>query len=453
MLTWRVCGERLGIMRSHSASGEKTIHTASLRFWISISLLCAASLTVQTSRADSGSEVQTSKVEGNAPPSAVQATGEDASARSTTGPRQRDLIDIARSLFKIKTKPGDEKPKQLEMLILPVIDQNPTTGFVLGMGVTGTYRSKDPSTQLSSFNAAIAYSSKSQLLTGAEYNLFTKGNRWNLLGELAYLDTSLPVYGLGAATPTSRADLVNFKQFGFHQTARRQIGRGLFAGLGYHLDLYSGVVDTGAKPSGQTAFQAYGVGTNGNSTSSGVSLDLLLERRDNPINATRGVYASLSYKLFSKSFGSDQNWRSLYLDARTYSRLSRTSKNVLALQAFGWFTLSGKPPYLELPALATPFGQAGRGYVQGRYRGNNALYGEAEYRFGISPDGLFGGVVFANLGSVTELASNRYQYLIPAAGIGLRVKFDKSNGSNLRVDYAFGKQGSNGVYIGINEAF
>src|SRR5262249_14274573 len=151
---------------------------------------------------------------------------------------------------------------------------------------------------------------------------------------------------------------------------------------------------------------------------SGVSLDLLLERRDNPINATRGVYASMSYKLFPTFLGSDQNWQSLYLDARAYPRLPGSGKNVLALWAFGWFTLSGEPPYLELPALATPFGHAGRGYAQGRYRGKNAIYGEAEYRFGISPDGLFGGVVFANLGSITEPNSNSFRSLIPAAGVG-----------------------------------
>ncbi len=403
--------------------------------------------------ASAGSCIQSTGTGAGQGAAQTSANSAPASCAPASAPKQRDLEDVANSLFRIKTKPGDEKPKQLEMLILPVIDQNPTTGFVLGVGATGTYRSQDPKTQLSSFNAAIAYSSKSQLLTGIDYDLYTRGNRWNLQGTWAYVDTSLPVYGLGAATSESHLDLVNFKLFGFHQTARRRIGRRLFAGLGYHLDRYSGVVDTGALSGAKTEFEAYGVGTNGRSTSSGISLDLLLDRRDNPINATRGIYASMSYKLFPRLLGSDQNWQSLFLEARAYPRFPASGKNVLALQAFGWFTLAGKPPYLELPGLATPFGQAGRGYVQGRYRGKNALYGEAEYRYGISRDGLFGGVVFASLGSVTEMGSNRFENLIPAAGVGLRVKFDKNNGSNLRIDYARGKQGSNGVYLGINEAY
>jgi hypothetical protein len=76
------------------------------------------------------------------------------------------------------------------MLILPVFSQNPTTGMVLGVGATGTHRSKDPTTQASTFNGAIAYSAESQLLTGFAYSLFPAGNRWNLQGEWAYLDTS-----------------------------------------------------------------------------------------------------------------------------------------------------------------------------------------------------------------------------------------------------------------------
>jgi len=382
------------------------------------------------------------------PPPQVPAAGTPA-----PGPKQRDLLDVAHSLFRIKTKPGDDRPRPYEVLILPVIGQSPTTGLVLGVGATGTYRSPDPATKLSSFNASIAYTAKDQLLSGIDYNLFTTGNHWNVAGRLTYMNTSLSAFGLGGDTPASQGDLVDFTLFAVHQTARRRIGRGLYAGMGYHLDRYGNIVDTGAKSGATTSFGAYGVGTSGQSTSSGVSLDLLMERRDNPVNATRGLYASMSYRLFPTFLGSDQNWQSLYMDARAYPRLPGSSKNVLALWAFGWFTVAGKPPYFELPALATPLGQAARGYVVGRYRGNDVLYSEAEYRYGITRDGLFGGVVFANLGSVTEPGSNQFKYLIPAVGVGLRVKFDKNNGANLRLDYAEGKQGSSGWYVTINEAF
>jgi outer membrane translocation and assembly module TamA len=274
-----------------------------------------------------------------------------------------------------------------------------------------------------------------------------------LKGEWAYADTSLPVYGLGAATPTSREALVDFKLLTIHQSLRRRIGRRLYVGPGYNLNLYDNLAIERAQAGQPTPFEAYGVGTQGRSVSSGLSMELLLDDRDNPINATRGVYTSMIYKAFLKPLGSDRNWQSLILEARDYLKLDSSGKRVLALRAFGWFTLSGKPPYLDLPGIAEPLNHVGRGYTFGRYRGRHALYGEAEYRFGITRDGFLGGVAFTNLSSVSEPGSNQFEHLIPAVGAGLRVKFDKSTGSNLRIDYARGKEGSDGWYLGVQETF
>jgi surface antigen Omp85-like protein len=383
----------------------------------------------------------------------TEPSRDHAAVGSQTGPKQRDLLDVAQRLLGFTFKPGGDKPKSTQMLILPIIDQNPTNGFIMGIQATGTYRPKDRTTQVSTFTGGIARSSKSQSFAGVEYSFYPAGNRWNLQGEWAYADASLPVYGLGADTPESRANAVDFKLIGIHQNVRRRIGPRLYAGPGYYLDLYDNLAIEQAKPGTNDPFAGYGVGTRGRSVSSGVSMELLLDSRDNPINASRGVYANMSYRVFPKLLGSDQNWQSFLLEGRAYPRFPAHSKNVLALRAFGWFTLSGQPPYLELPAVATPLSFAGRGYTIGRYRGKHALYGEAEYRFGITRDGFLGGVAFTNLSSVSEPGSNQFEHLIPAVGAGLRVKFDKSTGSNLRIDYARGKAGSDGWYIGVDEAF
>jgi len=38
-------------------------------------------------------------------------------------------------------------------------------------------------------------------------------------------------------------------------------------------------------------------------------------------------------------------------------------------------------------------------------------------------------------------------------GIGLRVLFNKRSSTNLCIDYAWGRQGSKGLYLGLQEAF
>jgi hypothetical protein len=68
-----------------------------------------------------------------------------------------------------------------------------------------------------------------------------------------------------------------------------------------------------------------------------------------------------------------------------------------ALWSYNWFTFGGKPPYLLLPSTGwDSHVNTCRGFIQGRYRGSNMLYLESEYRFLITSNGLFGGVVFAN---------------------------------------------------------
>jgi len=66
---------------------------------------------------------------------------------------------------------------------------------------------------------------------------------------------------------------------------------------------------------------------------------------------------------------------------------------------------------------------------------------------------LFGFVVFANLNTVTEPQDRRkFAYLHPAAGAGLRIKFNKNSGSNIGIDFGFSK-GYKAIYIGLGEAF
>jgi hemolysin activation/secretion protein len=100
-------------------------------------------------------------------------------------------------------------------------------------------------------------------------------------------------------------------------------------------------------------------------------------------------------------------------------------------------------------------GRSGRGYTQGRFRGTNMMYTEAEYRFPISPcGGLFGGVLFANITTASSQLKNEklFTTYAPGYGFGLRMKVDKGSRTNLSVDFAFGKN-SGGIYFGAAEVF
>ena len=105
--------------------------------------------------------------------------------------------------------------------------------------------------------------------------------------------------------------------------------------------------------------------------SSGLSLNMVFDDRDSPIYATRGYYALGSFRVYPTWLGSDSEWQSFQTDFHTYAPTQLPGRGVFAVWATTWFTF-GSPPYLELPAIGwDTYQRSGRGYPQGRVRGEN----------------------------------------------------------------------------------
>lgn len=195
-------------------------------------------------------------------------------------------------------------------------------------------------------------------------------------------------------------------------------------------------------------------GLTSKSTSSGITFNFQYDSRLNSNNTSNGTYANLQIRDNLKALGSNTNWQSATLDFRHYIRTSKKSGNVLALWSYGSFTLPGQPPYFDLPSTGwDTYNNTAREYVEGRFRGKDLLYAEAEYRFRVTKNGLFGGVIFSNASSITELSSNRFEKVNYGTGLGLRVKMNKKSNSNLCIDYGVGTGKAKGFSFNINEVF
>ena len=83
------------------------------------------------------------------------------------------------------------------------------------------------------------------------------------------------------------------------------------------------------------------------------------------------------------------------------------------------------------------------------------MYGELEYRAALTRNGLLGMVAFVNTVTLsnTQADEKLFDSFAPAGGIGLRVLFNKRSRTNLCIDYGWGRQGSKGLYLGLQEAF
>jgi outer membrane protein assembly factor BamA len=389
-------------------------------------------------------------------PLAVRAAAAQVPAPATADTAQRDVMDIVARILGRKRVPRDSTapPPKALFTILPTISADPTVGLLFGVSGDAVTRLGPPGqTNTTVLTASIGYSTKSQFHTVVRSNVFSSKNRIKLEGDWRYLDTSQPTYGLGPALPVSARANMDFNLLRLYETVYLGVARGTFVGVGYHLDRHFDIIDLDAalRP---TPFLEYNGGrTVTSTTSSGFSLDALYDTRDNPINPTRGALVAGRLAISPTWLGSDTSWQSLQGEARLYPILSRQHRQILALWAFAWLSF-GHAPYLDLPAIGADYNnRTGRGYPQGRIRGTDLLYAEAEYRVTLSANGLWGAVAFVNLTSASALGSRELPAPDLGAGLGLRVKLNKRSGANLTVDYGFGAEGSRGLFLGTGEAF
>jgi hypothetical protein len=394
---------------------------------------------------------------------AILLSAEVARAQDTTaaGERpaipQRDLLDILSRI--LHGRPDSvvvvEPAPKVVFTVLPAFSVNPATGFLFGLSATALTRfGPEETTNSSNAAASVNYTTKSQFNVLVRSNIFGSNNGFLLQGDWRYQDTSQPTYGLGPAQPESRKDDLEYQLIRIYQTAYRPLSGGLMAGIGYHLDDYYNIVDPAAEQGLSSPLLDYNAGrTVTKMLSSGFSLDLALDNRDSPVYATRGYYGTASLRIFPTWLGSDTAWQSFQTDFRLYTRLGATSRSVFAVWGTTWFTF-GPVPYLSLPAIGwDTYARSGRGYPQGRIRGHNQLYLEGEYRVELSRDGLLGAAAFLNMLSTSDPATGTFERANLAGGVGLRIKLNKRSSTNITLDFGWGAQGSNGLFMGTGEAF
>ena len=368
---------------------------------------------------------------------------------------QKDLIDIARSVFKFKPRKFDEKKKEVYFSVLPLSSSVPGGSKALVTSTTaGFYLGARKTTYISSVNFAPYFNLKGRYGLPIHSSIWLNNNSYNIQGDTRFLVYPQYTWGLGGGRPESDKLLVNYDYIRFYQSALKRITPYFYAGIGYATDYYINV-NTGNSPVNLANFSGYQYGTTegANSFSSGLTFNLLYDTRQNSFNPIPGSFVNVIYRYDMGILGSDNNAQSVYIDLRKYVALSAGGpKNQLAFWLYYWGASTGTP-YLNLPSIGNdPYQRSGRGIDQNRYRGRNLVYFETEYRRDITANGLLGFVLFTNINSATQANTHTFNYLNPAGGGGLRVKFNKKSDTNICIDYGI-SNGFSDINLALGEAF
>ncbi len=180
-------------------------------------------------------------------------------------------------------------------------------------------------------------------------------------------------------------------------------------------------------------------------TSNSTIISGLLDSRDDLFNPHQGRYVSGSYQIAGGILGGDNQFNKAQLEIRQYIPVMKNK--TIALRVWGGM-LDGSAP-------TTDYFYAGgadtiRGYQENSFYGSRMLVMNAEFRFPISKIKILNGAIFADAGNAWF--PGMPNQLWTDAGVGLRLVFPTLGLGVIRIDYAFGQNGSRST-IGIGQTF
>jgi len=366
--------------------------------------------------------------------------------------KQKDIFDVIAHLRKqTRVMKSDSITSKPTISYIPAIGYSLASKTAIVLSGNMAFRT-GPQSRISSIIVSSSVTQRKQFTLPIQTSIWTKHNDFNFVGDYRLFKYPQSTFGLGSNSNIENEDPMDYSYLQFYETALKHIAGNVYAGAGYIIDNHWNVTDNGNYNGKVSDYSVYG--KSAHSVASGITVNALLDSRSSAINPSKGTYISLQYRDNYSFLGSTTPWRSLIVDVRKYIKFPAGSDNVLALWSFDWLVLNGRPSYLDLPSTQWDESSAtGRGYIQGRFRGADMVYAEAEYRYRITDDGLIGGTFFLNGQSLSAAPGSKLHAMQPGYGPGLRIKLNKVSNTNICIDYGFGRQGSNGLFIDVGEIF
>ncbi len=347
-----------------------------------------------------------------------------------------------------KYRPDSLLNKKISILPVPVLSSSPETGVRFGVVLQyflNTGEKKDASRKARDSYAYLEalYSTRKQTIIESYTQLFTPGEHYFIRNRIGFADNNERLWGFGNHTlPNDHYERVKYSRWYWQASVARQLKNKLFAGLNinlsktYHVNL--AVKDTNllAGRPGATGSTVIGIGPT-----------VIWDKRDHPLSPRKGWYGELALTYHLKALGSDFSFTEYFADFRKYFLLKDNS--CIALQGLGTLT-NGTVPWREQARMGNSTMM--RGYFAGRYRDNQYLAAQAEYRKPVHS--WVTAAIFASAGQVQEaitgfsLRDTRF-----AGGAGIRVLVNKAKRIYVRMDYAVSGDKTSGFYFKIGDAF
>ncbi len=333
--------------------------------------------------------------------------------------------------------------KALKIIALPVLFSTPETGFGFGAGAqmfllrkTNIYNAR-----LSNMFVSAIYTTKNQFMFEAKPQIYLDRGDYFLDTVLKYRIFPNSFWGIGNNTPDENKESYDMTSIELRARFLKRLPPFLNFGFEFVFENHDvtmveegGILDSGTVLGADDA------------TVSGLGVVFNLDNRDIVEAPTSGHFLLINARFSSEILGATYSFNKFIFDLRTYIPIGERS--VLAIQAYSENTF-GDIPFQAMAWFGG--GERARGYFRGRFIDHHQYVLQAEYRLQFHPRWTLAG--FALVGEVADLPGEYVDDIKPSVGGGIRFKLAKDQNTRLRLDIGVGKDGNNGVYFGVNEAF
>jgi len=333
--------------------------------------------------------------------------------------------------------------KVIDFSVLPGPFYNPEMSFGIGVSAIGLYQvdNNDEVSQLSSLIINGFTSANGALGVAVENKTFLQQDTLRFYVDAVIADAPEVYYGKGYHDNRQNVNQVTFdsRQFSLAPSLRKRISTQSFVGIGMDFS-YTATddIDEGESTIDSSVLIE-------SSRSIGVNLLVNYDSRDSVLSPSSGRLIELDTNWYRQNFGSETDFNVQSFLYSEYLSVGE-SGDVLAWQVHGRFT-QGEVPWDQLSMLGG--GGLLRGYNSGRYRDEQMLLAQVEYRLDLP--GRHGMVFWGGVGGLAEKVEQLLtDELLPTAGMGYRFRVKPK--VNLRLDMGFGN-GDSGFYFNVNEAF
>jgi hypothetical protein len=287
----------------------------------------------------------------------------------------------------------------------------------------------------------LTYTQRNQFIWELFPELYMANEKYHVVGLMEAMRYPNKFWGIGNDTPDDFEEDYTSDIFRARVDVQRETLRKVYVGLVFQYDWYDmtkteegGLLDDGD------------ITGSGKGTASGLGLPFNHDTRNHPYLPSRGGQRQATVIAFHRLFSTTYRFMKYVVDLKQFFPLWKT--HVFALQGY-LSVISGEAPFEMLSKMGGK--NLMRGYFEGRYRDNNMMILQGEYRVPVF--WRIGATAFAGMGQVAEEMSDvqieefKYTY-----GGGLRFNINPQEKVNARLDVGR-SPGFTAVYVSIGEAY